>query len=767
MSSHNMNSPITSSLMDSPASNNMHVQHFQGLSQDSPLGQFDPNNNNRWNDPNIINNSNNNHNKGGPDMFHIASPPLTPSGVMARSPSSYNTFGMNNTVKRPPLWPMDRPIVLPFPRQTPTPSQSSKAANLQHIPCKFFKSGACTAGKNCLFSHSRDPPSENFVCKYFLKGNCKFGAKCSLSHSFLALDRKTSALLPAGGSLGRTRLERRASSGAILNNNLWQQQQTEPLSPPYGSSLPQQQALQLNNNNVEFTMGRSPSQQGFMKPTLTRTTSENLRSALYMSQQDGATGVSRSPFSPDDDFVAPDSIGERNMTVNSNGNTFTPLSSLESRMRQHLAAPLPIRQRSLPDIFRLAPLSHEGSALPTSPFYQPGNKGLFLSVSCESDTNPSSPSPLRLHSIPELHGLYNSNSNTTTPNNGQAANLSASSMQRRASAVEFHDLHEDDFSDLDEDAGEQGILPSSLNDLLTTRERQRRQSRQDDIEPRLSSSNNMFPSPASGSLRDEKDDDEVRFAFSSHPLSTSGSNQGTQQFHQTVYGDLHHHQQQLHHQHPQGGLEMMHSPHAMLIPSSSSSLSGRQMPTHPFDDLSSYEEYDHPHQHHHYQYQGHVAVANNVGAVSAEGQGTGGLHYKERSGTPDPFCPFPQEAEEVQFEMDDEDSILNSTAAVDALTAEHGYQHQQQGARAGLLRSNSITMADKLSEARQQQQQQGTMTPVSLQSREEDNGEGMIGTIDFSSLSISGGLMITSSTGGLDDDGVGSLSYAGITRSQK
>ncbi|KAG0292354.1 hypothetical protein BGZ97_005617 [Linnemannia gamsii] len=664
---------------------------------------------------------------------------------------------MNNSVKRPPLWPMDRPIVLPFPRQTPTPSQSSKAANLQHIPCKFFKSGACTAGKNCLFSHSRDPPSENFVCKYFLKGNCKFGAKCSLSHSFLAMDRKTSALLPAGGSLGRTRLERRASSGAILNNNLWQQQpqQIEPLSPPYGSTLPQQ-TLQLNNNNVEFTMGRSPSQPGFMKPTLTRTTSENLRSALYLSQ-DGTTGIPRSPFSADDDFTSPDSNGERN-NINHNNTPFNPLGTLESRMRQHLAAPLPIRQRSLPDIFRLAPLSHEGSALPTSPFYQPGNKGLFLSVSCESDTNAPSSSPLRLHSIPEIHGMYN-NSNNNQVGGG-------SLMQRRASAVEFTDLHEDEFSDLDdEDTADQGILPSSLNDLLTTRERQRRQSRQDDIEPR---SNNIFPSPASGSLRDDKDDDEIRFAFSNHSLSISGSNQGTQ-FNQGVYND---HQQQYHHH---GGLEMMHSPHAMLIPSSSSasSLSSRQMPTHPFDDLSSYEEYD-QHQRLH-QLPGYIVPVTTTSAhIQGSAGGSRGLHYKERSGTPDPFCPFPQESEEVQFAMDDDESTLDGptaaaiAAGVDALTAELGFQEQQpqqqQAARAGLLRSNSIiATADKLNEGhQQQQQQQGTMTPVSLLSREEDGGDGgVMGSIDFSSLSISGGGLMISS--GLND-GAGSLSYAGIAR---
>jgi hypothetical protein len=27
-------------------------------------------------------------------------------------------------------------------------------ANLAHVPCRFFKQGACTAGDSCPFSHS-------------------------------------------------------------------------------------------------------------------------------------------------------------------------------------------------------------------------------------------------------------------------------------------------------------------------------------------------------------------------------------------------------------------------------------------------------------------------------------------------------------------------------------------------------------------------------------------------------------------------------------
>lgn len=106
------------SLMDSPANTN--VQHFQGLNQDSPMG-FDVN---RWNESTKCPQM---------EMFHIASPPLTPSGIMARSPSSFNNFGGINNIKRPPLWPMDRAPTAPFPRQTLTPSQSSKGRSIGHL----------------------------------------------------------------------------------------------------------------------------------------------------------------------------------------------------------------------------------------------------------------------------------------------------------------------------------------------------------------------------------------------------------------------------------------------------------------------------------------------------------------------------------------------------------------------------------------------------------------------------------------------------------
>ncbi|KAG0017381.1 hypothetical protein BGZ80_008327 [Entomortierella chlamydospora] len=651
--------------MDSPA--NPHT-HIQGLSQDSPQG-FDPH---RWSDPNK-----------GPqiEMSHIASPPLTPSGVLARS-----------NVKRPPLWPVDRTPTMPFPRQAPTPSQSSKASNLQHIPCKFFKSGACTAGKNCLFSHSRDPPSENFVCKYFLKGNCKFGAKCSLSHSFLGSDRKTSALL-SSSSLGRSRLERRASSGAILNNNLWP---SEPMSPPYGSSLPQQ-TIQLNNNNVEFTMGRSTSQQGLLKPALNSSSSENMRSALYMNSLPQEIVNNRSPFSEGNSSSPEIVISGSNQSNNSsNGGginlnneraTTNSFDLLENRVRQHLAAPLPIRQRSLPDIFRLTPLSHDGGAMPSSPFYQPGNKGLFLSVSCESDTHPSSPS--RLHSIPEFHDLCSSYG--AGSGNGEA-------LQRRSSfaGCGMQREDEDEYIDSDDDSSlDQGFLPSSLNDLLTTHERQRRQSRQEDVDLR----SNTLPSPASGSLKDTKEEDEARIIF-----GNTGDSGLQPQCTFTEYD-----------QHGVTNGDVSISPFAVFIPGRGSISSYNPQGPSSFEEEDRYDISDRR-----------------------------GSHFKERGSSPDPFCPFPQDASETHFAMDDD--ILGASDAGnnynyrsfqssrfapfddDPTSMLSGEPSRAVGSNSGMQKQRS-----------QYQTHNGTMTPVSFIAQD-DAG------IDFSSLSISERTFIKNST---------------------
>ncbi|KAI1082553.1 hypothetical protein F5B20DRAFT_569179 [Whalleya microplaca] len=78
---------------------------------------------------------------------------------------------------------------IPSQTNTMSPSASSHGRfdgprsppNTSHVPCKFFRQGACQAGSACPFSHDLGTASET-VCKYFAKGNCKFGPKCANVH---------------------------------------------------------------------------------------------------------------------------------------------------------------------------------------------------------------------------------------------------------------------------------------------------------------------------------------------------------------------------------------------------------------------------------------------------------------------------------------------------------------------------------------------------------------------------------------------------------
>ncbi|KAJ6032381.1 hypothetical protein N7540_003113 [Penicillium herquei] len=70
------------------------------------------------------------------------------------------------------------PSSLDMARSPPNPSNK----NTKHVPCKFFRQGACQAGPACPFLHSTDAAVDYAPCKYFSKGNCKFGAKCALAH---------------------------------------------------------------------------------------------------------------------------------------------------------------------------------------------------------------------------------------------------------------------------------------------------------------------------------------------------------------------------------------------------------------------------------------------------------------------------------------------------------------------------------------------------------------------------------------------------------
>ncbi|KAF4768797.1 hypothetical protein N7455_008497 [Penicillium solitum] len=108
------------------------------------------------------------------------------------------------------------------------PNQSNK--NTKHVPCKFFRQGACQAGPACPFLHSTDAGIDYAPCKYFAKGNCKFGAKCALAHILpdgRRVNRPTGNMGMGSGHLnlgGRVNPQAYVNQDSALTNSVLSQQ---------------------------------------------------------------------------------------------------------------------------------------------------------------------------------------------------------------------------------------------------------------------------------------------------------------------------------------------------------------------------------------------------------------------------------------------------------------------------------------------------------------------------------------------------------------
>ncbi|KAL5332813.1 hypothetical protein BJX70DRAFT_392680 [Aspergillus crustosus] len=124
------------------------------------------------------------------------------------------------------------------------PNQS----NTKHVPCKFFRQGACQAGPACPFLHSTDNTIEYAPCKYFTKGNCKFGAKCALAHILpdgRRVNRPTAGGIGMGSSHlnlgGRVNPQTYVNQDSALTNSVLSQQRMNGHDPRYVSQLPSQE----------------------------------------------------------------------------------------------------------------------------------------------------------------------------------------------------------------------------------------------------------------------------------------------------------------------------------------------------------------------------------------------------------------------------------------------------------------------------------------------------------------------------------------------
>ncbi|EQL28942.1 hypothetical protein BDFG_08363 [Blastomyces dermatitidis ATCC 26199] len=136
----------------------------------------------------------------------------------------------------------------PFDLARSPPSATSK--NTKHVPCKFFRQGACQAGPACPFLHSTDSTVDSAPCKYFTKGNCKFGAKCALAHILPDGRRVNRPNLPMGMSGGHLNLGGRVNptpyhtqDSALANSLLSQQQRVNGHPSRYSYPYPGQEEI--------------------------------------------------------------------------------------------------------------------------------------------------------------------------------------------------------------------------------------------------------------------------------------------------------------------------------------------------------------------------------------------------------------------------------------------------------------------------------------------------------------------------------------------
>lgn len=102
--------------------------------------------------------------------------------VQWRSPTSLRLIKMATEVVRPKwlaynntIWPevlrilrMLQARVSIFHRHRNALTKLS-AIDTKHVPCKFFRQGACQAGQACPFLHSTDTTIDTAPCKYFTK----------------------------------------------------------------------------------------------------------------------------------------------------------------------------------------------------------------------------------------------------------------------------------------------------------------------------------------------------------------------------------------------------------------------------------------------------------------------------------------------------------------------------------------------------------------------------------------------------------------------
>ncbi|KDQ53337.1 hypothetical protein JAAARDRAFT_39397 [Jaapia argillacea MUCL 33604] len=362
---------------------------------------------------------------------------------------------------------------------------SSKAKDLSHVPCKFFRVGSCTAGASCPFSHSSSEPGQaKDVCAWFVKGNCKFGHKCALAHILpgqsMSMDRKNkkAAQLASGAGGGGGSHQNREGRGGRANKN-GAQGESNGGKPPGGG---QGRNALLSGGSTAPTRVLAGSSRPPIPVALKATISPSAPAPALKDTDFAAFGLpdeinkAPAPALQSSDSVTPPTLQEPDPADDKTAHTtHTPLPTSIPSAPRRLSATTPTDLGPIGSPPRASPSNHArvhgfspgtspqqgGDFVSTSPFSAPGTQSIFVSYD-RSESN----------DFKYRSGIAASLGATRTWGGDLGGRSAASSHPTNLeTAVEDDDLEE--------------FIPGSLSDLLTPEERSRRMSRSKAVRPNI------------------------------------------------------------------------------------------------------------------------------------------------------------------------------------------------------------------------------------------------------------------------------------------
>ncbi|QRW05300.1 hypothetical protein RhiLY_04299 [Ceratobasidium sp. AG-Ba] len=372
------------------------------------------------------------------------------------------------------------------------------AKDLSHVPCKFFKVGGCTAGSACPFSHHVNEPGESkSVCTWFVKGSCKFGHKCALAHVLpgqpMSMDKRNKRAAQAsaggksgdkaGGGQGRERARRGGDGERSARSRERKAGNVQGASPPIGMGI---------GSRAPITISKAAPTPAALSEALSGPALKDTDFPFNLTDDfDELTATPRQPpprqFSPvASSAPPPPSTADANLNVSNTSAPAPPPTQVPVQApmeSQRRPSPLPLSRSSgnYPAAARLgrnnAPVDFGpvGSPPQASPGFIPGHVARSSANGFSPGTSPpvrENPAPFGSSpfSAPGSKSLFLSYSLGQNESASQAMPFNPKWGDKRTIRARDLDNAVDD-EDLEE------FLPSSLTDLLSPSERERRMSR--------------------------------------------------------------------------------------------------------------------------------------------------------------------------------------------------------------------------------------------------------------------------------------------------